>query len=244
MPDLSGGGLVSGVKIVDFLEGWLGVQQIQDLSMGYVAVATDLESGEQLIIDRDTLVNAVRASISMPGLIAPHRRGQRLLTDGGVVNPLPFDVARERFGGPVVAVAVHGAARERSPQPQPVPPPVRARQLLERTWMARVPGMRAWLEAQTNNYTSSSSEKTQWTARRVLNRVVNITEAEIVRLRATLNPPDLMLVPEVGHIGVIEFYRARDAIDAGRRAAEASLPELLRLLNADTDPRRAPRAVS
>lgn len=242
MPDLSGGGLVSGVKIVDFLEGWLGVQQIQDLSMGYVAIATDLESGEQLVIDRDTLVNAVRASISMPGLIAPHRRGQRLLTDGGVVNPLPFDVARERFGGPVVAVAVHGAARERSPQPQP--PPVRARQLLDHTWMARVPGMRAWLEAQLNSYTSSPNEKTRWTARRVLNRVVNITEAEIVRLRAALNPPDLMLVPEVGHIGVIEFYRARDAIDAGRRAAEASLPELLRLLNADAGPRRAPPRVS
>jgi NTE family protein len=50
-----------------------------------------------------------------------------------------------------------------------------------------------------------------------------------VRLRAALNPPDLMLTPDVGSIGPIEFYRAKDAIAAGRRAAEESLPELLRL---------------
>ena len=230
MPDLPAGGLVSGINIVDFLEGWLGVQRIQDLAMGYVALATDLESGEQIVIDRDTLVNAVRASVSVPGLIAPFRSGQRLLTDGGVVNPLPFDVARERFGGPVVAVAVHGGVRNQNPLPKPAPQwPVRARQLLDQSWMAHVPGMRAWLEAQLNNHAHSSTDNSDWTARRVLDRVVNVTEAEIVRLRAELNPPDLMLTPAVGHIGLIEFYRAKDAITAGRRAAEANLPALLRL---------------
>jgi NTE family protein len=230
MPDLPTGGLVSGINIVDFLEGWLGVQHIQDLAMGYVAIATDLESGEQVVIDRDTLVNAVRASISVPGLITPHRSGQRLLTDGGVVNPLPFDVARERFGGPVVAVAVHGGVRHLQQSPQLTPQwPVRARQLLDQSWMARVPGMRGWLETQLKNHANSPADSTDWTARRVLDRVVNITEAEIVRLRAALNPPDLMLTPEVGHIGLIEFYRAKDAIAAGRHVAEACLADLLRL---------------
>jgi NTE family protein len=230
MPDLPTGGLVSGINIVDFLEGWLGVQHIQDLAMGYVAIATDLETGEQVVIDRDTLVNAVRASISVPGLIAPYVNGQRLLTDGGVVNPLPFDVARERFGGPVVAVAVHGGVRHLQQPPQSTPQwPVRARQLLDQSWMARVPGMRGWLETQLTNHANSPADSTDWTARRVLDRVVNITEAEIVRLRAALNPPDLMLTPEVGQIGLIEFYRAKDAIAAGRRAAEASLADLLRL---------------
>ncbi len=193
MPDLPAGGIISGVNIVDFLEGWLGAQHIQDLAMGYAAIAADLESGEQIIIDRGTLVNAVRASVSVPGLIAPYRSGQRLLTDGGVVNPLPFDVARERFGGPVVAVAVHGGARHLQTHPQPLPEwPVRARQLLDQPWMARVPGMRAWLETQLHNHLNNFSDNTLWTARRVLDRVVNITEAEIVRLRTALDPPDLM----------------------------------------------------
>jgi len=234
MPDLPAGGIVSGINIVDFLEGWLGVQHIQDMAMGYVAIAADLESGAQVIIDQGALVSAVRASISAPGLIAPFSSGQRLLTDGGVVNPLPFDVARERFGGPVVAVAVHGGARHLQQHPHPLPEwPLRARQLLDQPWMARVPGMRGWLETQLKNHMNNFTDNATWSVRRVLDRVVNITEAEIVRLRAALNPPDLMLAPAVGHIGLIEFYRAKDAIFAGRRAAEASLPDLFRLLAVD-----------
>jgi NTE family protein len=228
---------VSGVNIVDFLEGWLGVQYIQDLAMGYVAIATDLESGEQVVIDHGHLVNAVRASISIPGFMAPYSNGSQLLVDGGVVNPLPFDVARERFGGPVLAVAVHGSARNPRPQPLPAPQwPARVRQLLNQSWMARAPGMRAWLETQLSQRTPKPSEKRYWIARRVLDRVVNITEAEILRLRTRINPPDLMLVPDVGQIGLIEFYRAKDAIAAGRRAAEASLPDLLRLAEQHTLP--------
>jgi len=245
MPDLPTGGLISGVNIVDFLEGWLGVQHIQDLAMGYVAIATDLESGEQVVIDRDTLVNAVRASISVPGLIAPYRSGQRLLTDGGVVNPVPFDVARERFGGPVVAVAVHGGARHRQNQTQLAPQwPVHARQLLSQSWMARAQGLRTWLVTQLDNHIHNTGVKSSWTTRRVLDRALNITEAEIVRLRASINPPELMLFPDVGHIGPIEFYRAKDAIVAGRCAAEASLPDIQRLLNADQGQYRDPNRLS
>jgi NTE family protein len=95
--------------------------------------------------------------------------------------------------------------------------------------MARVPGMRAWLETQLNNQTPKPAGKPFWTARRVLDRVINITVAENLRLRSKINPPDLMLTPDVGSIGPIEFYRAKDAIAAGRRAAEESLPALRRL---------------
>lgn len=237
MPDLPTGGLISGENIVDFLDERLGMQQIQDLAMGYVAIAADLESGEQVVIDHGNLVNAVRASIAVPGLIAPYLNGQQPLTDGGVVNPLPFDVARERFGGPVMAVAVHGSVRQKQ-QTQPEPQwPARARQLLDQSWMARVPGMRTWLEAQLKNHANDTTENSQWTTRRVLDRVVNITEAEIVRLRMALNPPDLVLTPEVGNIGLVEFYRAKDAIAAGRRAAEKGLPKLHQILqsNAKSD---------
>jgi len=148
-----------------------------------------------------------------------------------VVNPLPFDVARERFGGPVVAVAVHVGAREM----EIMPPPrsrvwlTRARQLLDQPWMVRAPTMRAWLEAQLANHAPHRGPARQWTARRVFERAYTIAQAEAVRLRAALSPPDLVLAPDVGAIGVLEFYRAREAIDAGRQVTEERLSELLRL---------------
>lgn len=77
MPDLPTGGLVSGVNIEDFLQSWIGAHRIEDLEMGYVAIATDIETRAQVVLDSGSLVAAVRASISVPGLIAPYRYDHR-----------------------------------------------------------------------------------------------------------------------------------------------------------------------
>lgn len=234
-PDLPTGGLISGVRIVDFLNSWIGKQQIEELNIGYAAVATDLVSGEQVVLNRGGLVEAVRASISVPGVIAPYRHGGQWLVDGGVVNPVPFDVARECFGGPVVAVAVNPGMRnaQQPPSELPVPSPQwpkRVRQLLDQPWMARAPALREWLESQVMRVENSASKtKPYWVARRVLDRVLNVAESEIVRLRAAANPPDLMLTPIVDGIGLLEFYQAREAIEAGREAARRALPQLRRV---------------
>lgn len=233
MPDLPTGGLVSGEKIMDFLERGLGASRIEELNIGYVAVAADLDSGEQVIIDKGSLVDAVRASISIPAIIAPHKFDHRTLVDGGVVNPVPFDVARRRFGGPVVAVAVHAGAR-RNHVPVPAPSSrqwlIRGRQLLNQPWIAHAPALRAWLDAYLAKQDDGKGRTAQqWTARRVLDRALMISQAELVRLRAELVAPDIVLAPDVGEIGVLEFYRGKEAIAAGRRVVEENLEELERL---------------
>ncbi len=239
MPDLPTGGLVSGSKIIDYLSRELGAHAIEGMAMGFAAVATDLETGVQVVIDHGDVVDAVRASITVPGLIAPHRIGQRWLVDGGVVNPVPFDVARERFGGPVLAVGVHAAVRARTAR-KPLPDSsqwrARARQLLRQPWMKRAAPMQAWLQAQLENHLKARDAKTPWTARRVLDQVMAITQTEIVRLRTDRNPPDLMIAPDVGDIGVLEFYRGREAIAAGRKAVQKNLTAIRSLFEAGTRP--------
>lgn len=233
MPDLPTGGLISGAHIMDFLRGKLGTRAIEDLSIGYAAVAADLETGEEVVLDRGDLVEAVRASISLPGLIAPLHVGARTLVDGGVVNPLPFDVARERFGGPVVAVGVHGVARaagrvtDVSRVNQWL---ARARQLLGQPWMGRAPDLREWLRNQLTSLESRTREDNEWTTRRVLDRVLGIAQAEIVRLREARSPADFLLLPEVEDIGLLEFYRGEEAIAAGRAEATAKLEDVRRLI--------------
>jgi NTE family protein len=236
LPDLPVGGLVSGARIMDFLRQGIGTKHIEELAVGFAAVAADLESGEEVVIDRGELVEAVRASISIPGLMAPHRYEGRVLVDGGVLNPLPADVARRRFGGPVVAVAVHAGARYAKRMPVVVPEDTprwvsHARQLLKQPWVGGADGLRAWLEARLEGQIASRSGKPYWTAWRVLDRVYAMAQTEIVRLRAARAPADLTLAPAVGDIGLLEFYRAREAIAAGRRAVEEDLPRLRALLH-------------
>jgi NTE family protein len=229
IPDLPAGGLVSGRGIMEFLNAKLGARHIEDLAMGYAAVTTDLETGEEVIIDRGGLVDAVRASISLPGLIAPYRIGQRWLIDGGVLNPVPVDVARDRFGGPVLAVAVHAAARIRGKMkiaPDTEGWPIRARQLLKQPWMRRAEPLREWLENQLINYQKEKKKEPAWTVRKVLDQAMYITQAEIERLRADRKPPDLMLAPDVGRVGFLDFYHGKEAIAAGRAAAREKINEI------------------
>jgi NTE family protein len=231
MPDFPAGGVSSGSHIMKFLRAEIGEHRIEDLAMGYLAVAADVETGKMAIIDRGNLIEAVRASISLPGLMTPQHVGDRYFIDGGVLNPVPFDVARERFGGPVVAVAVHSGV-------PPMPPllaaddgewPRRLRELLGQSWMPKAPQLREWLEQHENNRQKSRKAKTPWSARQILDRAHNVMLNELVALRAQISPPDLLIAPAVADIGLLEFYRADETIALGRRAAEAKLPELKKL---------------
>ncbi|GEM_PF-6900466 len=96
--------------------------------------------------------------------------------------------------------------------------------------MARAPALRAWLLGQIESHQGLNNTKSGWTTRRVLDRVFDLTQAEIVRLRTERQPPDLLLTPMVGDVGVLEFYRAKEAIAAGRRAAEERLADIQQLV--------------
>ncbi len=233
LPDLATGGLVSGKRILQWLKDKLGEDTaIERLAVPYVAVATNLETGEEVVIDHGPITDAVRASISLPGTLAPHRLGDRLLVDGGVVNPLPFDVARQRFGGPVVAVAVHAGAQPwepRQPHRRRREWQERVRLLLAEAWMRGARDLREGLEAQAEALGASDAEVDVWSARLVLERTLQIGGMQLVRLRAAVRPPDLTLAPDVRDIGTLEFFRAKEAIEAGRAEAEAKLEELRRL---------------
>lgn len=91
-------GLIQGQKLEQLLrQATLGVAEIQDfdeLPIPFRALATDLETGELVLMDSGDLVSAMRASMSAPGVFAPVQRDDRLLVDGGLVENLPVDTAR------------------------------------------------------------------------------------------------------------------------------------------------------
>ena len=236
LPDLPSGGLVSGKKVMDFLNQKMGGRVIENLDIGYAAIAADLETGEQVVLDRGSLVDVVRASISVPGIFSPYFLDGRYFIDGGVVNPLPFDVARERFGGPVLAVAAHSGARAFTKREMQ---PVRAHQwedrvnqLLQQPWIGPVEGLRQWLQDLLDSHHSNGERLVQptWRARQVLDQVMAIMQAQNVQLRSTISAPDVMLVPDVSSIDSFEFYRGAEALAAGRAAAEAALPAIVKCL--------------
>lgn len=105
-----GGGIISGQNLGFILNELTRsaalVQDFDHLPIPFRAVATDLETGGEVVIGDGNLAEAIRASMSIPGVYAPVERGGRLLVDGGVANNLPVSVAREMGADVVIAVDI------------------------------------------------------------------------------------------------------------------------------------------
>lgn len=111
-------GLFSGKRARKFLHSLLGDVRIEDLPVTFVAVATDLLSGETVPITSGKLVDAVMASISMPGIFKPVVLGDRLLTDGGVSDPLPLDILTGLSPDVTIACNLHSRLPNKLPARQ------------------------------------------------------------------------------------------------------------------------------
>ncbi len=103
---LLGAGLLAGDRIMDTLRRYFGDVAIEDLDTLFAAVATNLANNEKVVFRSGPVVEAVRASISIPGIFRPVRDGDALLVDGGLCDPVPVSVCRSMGAGRVIAVDV------------------------------------------------------------------------------------------------------------------------------------------
>jgi len=91
-PQFFNSGLMKGDRFYKFLETELGANTFEELKISLKIVATDYWNKEEVIFDEGELLPAIRASYSLPGLLTPVKIKKRILIDGGVVNPIPFDI--------------------------------------------------------------------------------------------------------------------------------------------------------
>jgi NTE family protein len=110
-------GVIAGVSIEAFFrvaaDAATGISDFHKLPIPFEAMATDIETGESVVLDRGSLAQAMRASMSVPGAIAPVEVDRRLLVDGGIANNLPIDQARKLCADVVIAVNISTPALKR-----------------------------------------------------------------------------------------------------------------------------------
>lgn len=99
-----GGGLIKGGKTLEFLERLFDGGKIEDLKIPFAAVATDVNSAEEVVFESGDVASAVRASISVPLVYSPVLYEGRLLVDGGVSCPVPVEVAKKMGADIIIAV--------------------------------------------------------------------------------------------------------------------------------------------
>ncbi|ARU62398.1 esterase [Tumebacillus avium] len=99
-------GFVNGTRIMEMVRFLTKDQNLEDLKIPLAVVATDIQKGERVVFREGPAYHAVRGSISIPGIFMPHRYQGRVLVDGGVIDRVPINVAREMGADIVIAVDV------------------------------------------------------------------------------------------------------------------------------------------
>ena len=225
------GGMLKGERVIDFFRRNFSDRDIEALDIPFAAVATALHSGTEVWLRSGSTADAVRASMALPGLFTPAQRDGRLLIDGGLVNPVPVSLARAMGADIVIAVDLNADILGRHLH---APGSVATK--------ARVPVMAAddeeatagWLSRMQDGFASLLPAPDPVRVRNpslleVVLTSVNIMQVRITRSRMAGDPPELVIAPQLAHLGVMDFYRAEEAIAEGRRAAEKTLPFLQQL---------------
>lgn len=229
---LSGGGLIAGQEIVALLRKLTIAGPIAGCGKPFAAIATDLETGREIWLRDGPIEEAVRASIALPGILSPARLAQRWLVDGGLVNPVPVSVCRALGADVVIAVNLNGDLvgrhgidnRERHAGGATGAPPEFVTRLVGQVPAAWREQASAILPALVSHAPASPGYF------EVLMTSINVMQDQITRARLAGEPPHVMLMPRLGHIGLMEFNRAAETIAEGRAVVDHAQPLLRRYL--------------
>jgi len=238
------GGLVAAERIFERFRNPATDVRIEDLGKPFASVATDLTTGREIWLREGPLLEAVAASAAMPGVFPAVLHERRWLVDGALVNPVPVSLCRALGADVVIAVNLNS---DMTTLPRPVPhlePPVETAgedagtgeapvrpgtplaALSEQVgaWLGRRPGRRTRFLAR--QITETTPPHPVPNVMEIVTGSIDIMQDRITRSRLAGEPPDALISPRLGHIGIMDFDRAAEAVDIGYRTALAMRPAI------------------
>lgn len=195
-------GLVEGKKVEEILRKSLGEVDIKELPTPFAAVATDIVSGEEVILNAGDIVEAIRASIAIPGIFTPIKWQDRILVDGGLVNPVPVNVVKKMGAEIVIGVDVNAKVV--------IPTMQKMKKLTSK-------------DKETKEAFPNIIE--------IIMSAIYIMEQQITKYKLASDKADILIEPEVGHIGFLEFHRTPETIAEGYKTATEKMKEIKALAN-------------
>lgn len=213
-------GFFHGRQVVRFMESYLGNRRFQDLELPVKVVASSLTTSQEVIFEKGRVVDALRASISIPGIFRPFPYRGELLIDGGILNPLPVDVLARMGVKKIIAVNVLAGPEERSQK-------VRLRAEKRNKFLRTQPEGASWKQW----FVPLIERVNQHFASNIFNVIMNtiqFMEYEIAEV--TSQEADVLIRPVMPEGHWAEFYRAEKFIRIGEEKTLEQIDEIKRLL--------------
>ena len=225
---LSGNSLVKGQRIIKELQKVVPDRPLEELQIPCTIVASDMMNTEEVIFRTGSLFDAIRASISIPLFFQPVQMGNRLLIDGGILNPLPLHVVERTEGDILVAadisgkdsmpvestyepIDVEGKLAEINAKGIPVP----------KTWESQLRQLGKRVDTILENRARDLGRKVSFTS--MLDRMSDMQIQQNTLLSLRLTPPDVHAVMRQYAYNTFDFDKAEEIIAEGKRIMNEAL---------------------
>ena len=229
-------GLLDGTKkVAELFSMHTSVKRFSELNIPVMMVATDLQRGEKVVLKSGNLLQALRATMSVPGLFAPARFKGRWLVDGGIVDPVPVGVARATEADVVVAVDLNSGITSRrmnTPKMNDIEQSV-----------PDAPKFNSELLTKLTDYYETAETNFKNKINELLGRDVNmpdiidtvmtsinIMQERITRINLAVEPPDILVQPRLGALKMMDFHQVESAIEEGYIGVKEKMEDIKALL--------------
>ncbi len=229
-------GLLDGTKkLRELFSIHTDVQNFSELKIPVMMVATDLETGQKVVLKSGKLLNALRASMSIPGLFAPARIKNRWLVDGGLVDPVPVSVARAVGADIVIAVDLSSGIISKQKRKKqkfqskktPVEQEEKKNQLIEK--------LSKYYENAGSSFKNKINDlfKKEASTPDIIETVTtsfNIMQDRITRINLAVTPPDVLIQPHLGELKMLDFDQVEHTIEEGYIRAKEKIEDIMIML--------------
>lgn len=232
-PSLNGGGFIQGEKLTEFVTESVDAVDFEQLPRQLGIVATELESGREVWFRNGSVMDAVRASISLPGLFTPVFLDGRWLVDGGLANPVPVSLCRAMGADIVIAVNLNGDILGKHLKHDAHKGKQQTKTVEEGDLLNRIKSqLKSTLESSKRDLVGRlfGTERETPGLYDVVASSINIMQDRITRSRMAGDPPDVILAPRMSKLGLMEFDEAEMGINEGLREVKRMRPALEQLI--------------
>lgn len=220
---INGSGIIGGKRLAKVLDEHLGDITVGELPKPFTAVTAELATGHEAWLTEGRLSDVVQAAYALPGVFPPFKMGDRWLVDGALVNPLPVSVCRAMGARLVIAVGLHADAFGRAA--------VSRKEKYGDYEFVEGEGLRQIKTSEENGERLmlrrlfGTSDKTPGLGE-VMLASFNIMMDRLTRSRLAGDPPDVSILPQIGHIALLDFDKAEDLIALGEDAVDHQMPHI------------------
>ena len=216
------GGMIKGEKVMKALGTLVGDIKIEKLQIPYACVAADLIGRKEMVFTQGSLLQAIRASCSVPTVLLPVAYEGMLLVDGGILNPLPLDVVTRKEGDLLFAVNVNANIPYVNQVSKNVPTDEenyfsKAKAMINDRWSELV---EQYVEKFRNDKQPKTADIRLFD---IISDSINLAQNKVAQISIEKYQPDLIIETSFKTAAIFDFYKSEELIEVGRIACRKAL---------------------